>query len=102
MNPSPENICVSYVSVNFYKISISYCGIIIYFFSLALNLVAQAHGMVSADVLCVPTLGDNELIFHATLGGEGVSTLGGSGYLAILAGDVSSTLGDAQGLFSRD
>ena len=48
-------------------------------FSHALFCVVQVYGMVGAGVLRVPTLGDGAMILRSTLGGAGVSTLGGAG-----------------------
>ena len=57
--------------------------------------------MVGAGVSSVPTLGVGELIICATLGGVGVSTLGGAAPHIIRAGDVYNTLGCEPGLFRR-
>ena len=100
--PRPVNICVSSVYVQFYKMSISSCGIILDFFHLALYIVVRSYGMVGAGVLCVPTLGYGALILSTTIGGTRVSTLGGAGYLACLAEDLCSNLGGTPGLFSQD
>ena len=58
----------------------------------------QANYMVGAGVLCLPTLGYGELILCATLGGAGVSTLGGAELPELSNGDVCSNLGGALGL----
>ena len=49
--------------------------------------------MVGAGVSSVPTLGVGELIICATLGGVGVSTLGGDIYPTLCDGYVCTTLG---------
>ena len=77
--------------------SISSCGIILNLLSLVLYLVVREDGIFCEGVLCVPNLGDGALIIWSTLGGAGVSTLGGSGFLAIC-----STLGGAPGFSRRD
>ena len=46
-------------------------------------------------VLCVPTPVDGTGIIRATLGGVGVSTLGGADSLTLSYGDVCTTLGGA-------
>ena len=97
MTPRPINRCVNSVSVKFDRMSISYCGIILNFFSLELYLVVIADGMVGAGVWCVPTLGSGALILSSTLGGTGVSTLGGTFCLA-----VRSTLVSEPGFYMRD
>ena len=74
-----ENKRVSYFYVNVTIIFISYCGITLILFSHALFCVVQVYGMVGAGVLRVPTLGDGAMILRSTLGGAGVSTLGGAG-----------------------
>ena len=78
---------------------ISSCGIILVFFSCALYCEVKSYGMVGVVVLIVRTLGDVSVIIRATLGGEGVYTLGVSGYLPLCAGDVYNTLGVASGFY---
>ena len=97
MTHRPANICVSYVSVKFSKMSIYYCGVILAFLSLALYLVVQVDVMVGEVFLCVPTLGYGALILSYTLCVAGYSNFVGAVSLV-----VCSTLGGAPGLFRRD
>ena len=99
VTPRPENRWVSSFYVKVSIMSISSCGMILIFFSHALYCVVQAYGMLGAGVLGVPTLGYGSLIIRATLGGSGVSTIGGSVSLTLCSGDVCTNLGGVPGLF---
>ena len=57
--------------------------------------------MVGTGVLGVTTLGYGAVILCATLGGAGVSTLGGSGLINLCVGDICTTLVGAPGLVRR-
>ena len=92
----PVNICVSSVSVQFSKMSIYCCGIILAFFSLVMYFVVRADGMVGAVFLYVPSLGYGTLILISTLGVAVFFTFGGACSLAIYY-----TLGGTPGLFRR-
>ena len=63
--------------------------------------MVKAYGMVGEGVLCVPTLVNGALIIFNTIGGAGVSTLGGSVSRTFHVGDVCTTLGGAPGLFRQ-
>ena len=92
MNHGPSNGCVSSVYVKFDKIYISYFGVILDFFYLALYLFVRADDMVGAGVWCVPALVSGSLILNSTPGGVGVYTLGGAVSL-----DICYTLGGETG-----
>ena len=75
------------------------CGIILILFDIYLFHVVRDDGMVG--VLSVTTLGDSTVILCYTLGGAGVSTLGGAGSLKLCVGALCNTLGCALCLFRR-
>ena len=54
-----------------------------------------------AGVFIVPALGDVTVILRATLGGAGVSTLGGVGSPKLCGGYFCTTLGGEPGLLGR-
>ena len=64
--------------------------------------MVQADGMMGEVVLGVFTIGDGTVNIRATLGGAGVSALGGSGSLTLCAGVVCTTLVCVPGLFILD
>ena len=99
--PSPENRCVSFISVKISQTYISSCGTILASFSWALYLVVQSYGMMGSGVLCAPTLGYCAIILCITLGGTRVSTLGVSGYRALRDSDICSALGGAPGFYRQ-
>ena len=93
VTPSLKNRCVSYFGLNVDRNFNSSCGIIMIIFFWDLYCVVQEYGMVGAGILCVPTLGYDAVIIRATLGGVGVSTLGGDIYPTLCDGYVCTTLG---------
>ena len=56
---------MSFVCIEFYKMFIYSCGMILNFY-----LVVQEDGMVGAGLLIVPTLGYGAVILRANLGGS--------------------------------
>ena len=63
--------------------------------------MVRSDGIVGAGVLNVITLGYGTVILCATLGGAGVSILGGSGLINLCVGDTCTTLVGAPGLVRR-
>ena len=88
----PSNRCVSYFYVQVARMFVSSCGIIIPFSNWDFYRVVQVDGMVGADIWRLPILGDGAVILHVTIGGTGVSTLGGDGSPTFCAVDVCITL----------
>ena len=94
-----ENRSVSSVCVNFSKMFISSCGIILVLFTWSIYCVVRADGIVGAGILIVPTLGYGAVILHATFYVTVVSTLVGVFSLKLYAGGVCTTLGGAPSFF---
>ena len=88
MTTRSKHTRLNYVCFNFAEMLIPSCGIILIFFSRSLYLVVIAYGMADAGVLIVSPLGDGAVTLGTTLGGEGVSTIGGSGSHKLCSGDV--------------
>ena len=78
VTPRLKNGYVSYLYVKLDIMLISYCGIILIFFSRALYHVVRADVIVRAGVFIVTTIGHVAVIIRATIDGAGVYTLSGN------------------------